>query len=180
MLSSDSVRKPPEVTSVSGSSADENLWPMPNFSGLLTAALGGYHLWNLMLLLESRSSADVKMMFFSTRDEFFWIKLSDVNKIVILKVTLCNWWFVRSFENILNPAQHHGWHVFQISRIVNKLMHGSAKAWIKPEADLCAVDSPKKGTNELVFLQWRVKKQRSKTNLFVRFFVTIYCAQICL
>ena len=50
MLSPDSVRKPTEVTSISGSSADENLWPMPNFSGLLTAALGGHHVWNLILL----------------------------------------------------------------------------------------------------------------------------------
>ena len=43
MLRSDSALKPPEVTSVSGGSPDENLWPMPNFSGLLTAALGGHH-----------------------------------------------------------------------------------------------------------------------------------------
>ena len=34
---------------------------------------------------------------------------------------------------------------------------------------MCAVLSPKKGTNEFFFLPWRVKKQKKPTNSFVHF-----------
>ena len=43
-----------------------------------------------------------------------------------------------------------------------------SKGRIKPKADLDAIDSPKKPTNEFVFFAVKSKKA-IKTNLFVRF-----------
>ena len=50
---------------------------------------------------------------------------------------------------------------------------------INPKADLRAVDSPKKQTNEFVFF-FAVKSKKAKKKLFFCILGRIYCAPICL